>query len=366
MISTAFSLENASVPDEVKVKLKQMAQSISFSRYDQKGNNGYVFFGVNRLTKVNVAVKVYYWGGEAGHAEPHQLAQISSPNVLRILDAGLVDFTWAYFVTPECSKGDLDDLIEKTSIGNVKALDITYQVLSGLSYLHAEQFVHRDIKPSNIYLESSARVVIGDFGSVKKIVDAGGGVPASSHSDLFRPPEAIGQKKVGTLGDIYQTGILLYQLLGGYLSYQGEAYFSKKQRAAYDRLTGPDQSLFVKQLLGDKIVAGKLIDIDTLPPWVPKVLRKIVARATHLDPSKRFSSATAFMKALHDVRPQIPDWEVIDGTPILKTKKVSYRIIGGPDEWTAQKKGWGNWRNDSSMGTGTLHDLVERIESAVF
>jgi eukaryotic-like serine/threonine-protein kinase len=93
---------------------------------------------------------------------------MQSRKILSVFDAGYIDDRWAYFVTPYCTGGDLDDLLERSKIGNLKALDLVANILKGLSHLHSQQLLHRDIKPSNVYINEVGEAVIGDFGSVKK------------------------------------------------------------------------------------------------------------------------------------------------------------------------------------------------------
>ena len=43
----------------------------------------------------------------------------------------------------------------------------TYQLLSGIQYLHRRCIIHRDLKPQNILINSSGMLRICDFGQSK-------------------------------------------------------------------------------------------------------------------------------------------------------------------------------------------------------
>ena len=42
--------------------------------------------------------------------------------------------------------------------------DITYQLLSGVDFLHSHRIVHRDLKPQNILVSNDGKIKIADFG----------------------------------------------------------------------------------------------------------------------------------------------------------------------------------------------------------
>lgn len=360
-------LKGVNAPPEIKASLFNLSKSIHFIKEDTKAANGHVFFGVNRVTDKGVAVKFYYWGGKTVyHAEPNQLASIKSDHVLRIQDAGLIDNMWAYFITPTCVNGDLDDQLETSSIGNYAAVDYVYQILSGLSHLHEKRFLHRDLKPANIYVDENHKAVIGDFGSVKKLPDGHLTIPASSHSILYRPPETITTNSYGITGDIYQAGIVLYQLLGGYLPYDANAYLSRSDMQRLKSLASPaDESDFVDQCIKGLICSGKLLNYATMPPWVPESLKKIIKKSCHFDPEKRFQTASSFMAKLHAIRPSVLDWKVLDGHPVL-SGALSYRVFDEGEYSRVQKSRDGRpWRNDNSFQEGSVNELVSLVSGAV-
>lgn len=361
---TKLYIEGSNAPPEIKNSLVEFSKNIEFHREDLKAANGYVFFGTNRVTGLQVTLKYYYWGGKAEyHAEPRQLAQVNAENVLKIHDAGLLDAKWAYFVTQTCTGGDLDIVLESGPLGIRSALDYTYQVLSGLSHLHAVRFLHRDIKPANLYLTEGGSVVIGDFGSVKRLPEAEAAIPASSHSLLYRPPESIVTNSYGITGDVYQCGLVLYQLLGGSLPYDGLSWLNKRELIQLGVMATPlDQQEFIDRSVKAKIARGKAVNIGTLPPWVPKPVQRIINKACHLEPDQRFQSASAFMASLHKVRPEVPDWQVIDGCPTL-LGNTSFRISTTENGFAVHKRAGGDWRNDRTLVRETLEEIVSAISA---
>lgn len=359
---TKLYIENSNAPLEIKKSLQEFSKNIEFHREDSKAANGYVFFGTNRVTGLQVTLKYYYWGGKAEyHAEPRQLGQVVAENVLKIHDAGLLDTKWAYFMTPTCTGGDLDVVLEAGPLGIRLALDYTYQTLSGLSHLHASRFLHRDIKPANLYLSHDGSLVIGDFGSVKRLPEAEITIPASSHSLLYRPPESIVSNSYGISGDIYQCGLVLYQLLGGYLPYDGLAWLGKRELTHLDTLATPlDRQDYIDGCVKSKIAAGKAVIFSSLPPWVPKSVRRIINKACHVEPAQRYQTSSAFMAKLHEIRPHVPDWQIVEGYPTL-IGNPSYRITASAQGHAIQKRSGADWRNDRTIVGNTLEQLVNAI-----
>ncbi len=361
----SFYIDGANAPDEIKGQLRLLAQDIEFEREVTKGGNGYLFFGRNKILNTQVAVKFYYWGGEVNfHAEPSTLANIDSPNVLDVQNAGLIDGEWAYFVTPFCENGDMDDVIERTEIGNKKAVDLTCELLMGVGALHEQRYLHRDLKPANIYVGDDYRAIIGDFGSIKELPEGSDAIPSSSHAVLYRPPESIETNTYGFQGDIYQCGIVLYQLLGGHLPYDEVSWLSKSDRKHYNQLdNGADKSIYADQCVKAKIRRGKVLDLKSLPPWVPDNLRRTIRKATNVNPSSRFPTASAFHVHLNNLKPTIPDWLLEGGCPTLRAP-TSYKVCQSADGILIQKRrGLGQWRRDNSIDCVAIQGAIEQINA---
>ena len=275
-----LNIDTLSVPEPIKQKLNDLSKSITFDKQGRKGANGWLFFGQNLVHRQRVAVKFYDWGGDPQyHAEPQFLAQLNADTVISITNASFVDDDYAYFETPFYERGDLDDQLSCGIHENLRAVRMACDVLSGLSHLHAGGLVHRDLKPQNILLSDDDRAIIGDFGSVKRIPDGHATVPGSGHSLIYRPPESITTNTYGIAGDIYQVGILLYQLLGGSLPYEEVAWLNSRQQREYKRIADPiDQQIFAADAIKNRITSRRILDLHSLPPWVCTQLRRTLSK----------------------------------------------------------------------------------------
>jgi len=350
-------------PADVREKISTLSESIEFNSTSTNGQNGYVAFGRNRITNADVAVKFYYWGGESEfHLEPKTLTSLSSasPYILKVWDAGYAGDEWAYYVTPLCKGGDLEGLIAAGFCGTKRAIEICSDVLHGLCSLHQRRFIHRDLKPGNVYLDGK-KGVIGDFGSIAALPEGKDTIPASKHSLLYRPPESCASDEYGFEGDIYQVGILLYQLLGGRLPYDENEWLSDAQKSHAASLSCPEDRIYIDDCIKQIIAKGKLLDMSSLPPVVDERMRRIIRKATNKDPSKRFKSASDFLAKLSEAKLKVRDW-LPQSKMLLMRDRTSYRVSGdGP--FTVEKRRTGGWKTDHSLSELTqLNEIIRIIE----
>ncbi len=289
--------------------MHRLSESYEFSGSETKGANGYVFFGTNRVTGVQVAIKFYYWGDQPQlHAEPRILAQCSSENVVPIQVAELVGDGWAMFVTPRLI-GDLEEAINRERFSLHRALDAARDIYGGLCSLHGHGIVHRDLKPANILISNQGRAVIGDFGSVATLSPESLDAVASSHSILYRPPESFEANRYTKLGDLYQVGVLVHEMLGGPLPILPGDWVQPKNLREYHALaTEFEQSQYVDLEISTKIRAGKLLRSLPLPFCVPNRVRLFIKKQVSIDPGARARSAADAMSTLLSLRRASLDW----------------------------------------------------------
>lgn len=360
-----FNFDVLGIPVSIKDKLISISINIEITKRSRKGSNGWLFFGQNRIHNQKIAIKFYDWGGDVRyHAEPKNLAAINSENVIKILDASFVDNDYAYFLTPYFRKGDLDCEICNGIKGNLRAVAVARDILFGLSHLHAQNLLHRDLKAQNILIASDNKAVIGDFGSVKQIPQGDTTVPGSGHSLIYTPPESIISGLYGITGDIYQVGIVLFQMLGGNFPYEEFAWLNSRELQKYRALNDDiDRQLFATECIKKKIEKGKIVDLTSLPPWVCLQLRRTIAKACNVNPSKRYQSCAEFLARINAIRGQIHDWSIESGLPVRQGTN-RHRILYDQKhhEYFVQKDKGAGWRKDNSFKGRSLKELVDEIE----
>lgn len=208
----------------------------------------------------------------------------SNENVVRIYSAdddgaGGVVIRMEYY-----AQGSLADIYKGQPVEVDQAVRFIEQACRGLEHLHNIGILHRDIKPGNILLSDDNIAMLSDFGLAVTTTNVAVGPAAGYMAHL--PPESLtgGRFISDQLGDVFAMGVTLYRLL------EGDATLDDLRTRGVD----------VRQ----EIVAGRFPP-KTFSPHIHDKLRRVLRKATHADPAKRYASAADMRHALEAARPLV-------------------------------------------------------------
>ena len=158
-------------------------------------------------------------------------------------------------------------------------------ICNALAYCESNNIIHRDIKPGNIFINRFGDFKLGDFGIARSMSSANS-VMTQRGTERYMAPEIYQGGHYGFQVDIYSLGLVLYQ----YLNENRPPFCEKDDVTYYDY-----QNSQKRRIRGDPIPA---------PLHGSKKLQEVVLRAIEFDPSKRYSAATEFGRALQEALAQ--------------------------------------------------------------
>jgi eukaryotic-like serine/threonine-protein kinase len=224
-------------------------------------------------------------------AEGRILARLDHPGIARLLDGGATD-DGRPFLTMELVDGQpITEYCRQRSLDVAARLRLFLDVARAVEYAHRNLVVHRDLKPSNILVSADGQVKLLDFGIAKLLGDEVGEDPDTPHTRTgLRPmtpeyasPEQVRGEPITTASDVYQLGLLLYELLTGFRPYAAsESSADRRAESLREEPTAPSAAVLKPADASDAAArddltaarrVGRLLrgDLDTI---VLKALRR--------------------------------------------------------------------------------------------
>jgi len=231
--------------------------------------------------------------------EARAAAAIHHPNVIEVIDVGMIDGDVPYIMMEYLDGEPLARRVARDRLGVGKAVDITIQAARALAASHALEIVHRDLKPENMFLvpdphsPGGERVKVLDFGIAKLRRDWGGSEsPTTRTGMIFGTPAYMSPEQCRGLNaevdgttDVYALGCILYEMLCGKAPYVAPGW-------------------------GDVLMMHMQAEIpvpSALNPRVPASVDKVVTTALAKNKADRYASMRDMHRALAQARGEVED-----------------------------------------------------------
>ncbi len=211
--------------------------------------------------------------------EARVAGSLSHPSVVTVFDFVHEDGK-PYIAMEYLERGSLRPFVGALTLPQV--VGVLDSLLAALAHAETKRIVHRDIKPENLLVTSDGGVKIADFGIAKayqQVVTEEMLTPAGATvgTPAYMAPEQAMASEVGPWTDLYQTGVVAFELLAGRVPFRVEG----------------NPLAVMMQHISDPVPALPAGTDPALEAWVRALLEK--------DPSARPATAREASEALEEI-----------------------------------------------------------------
>lgn len=271
------------------------------------GGMGRVYLGVHPSIGSRVAIKLLSQECaqhptlvERFFAEARAVNVIRHESIVNVLDLANLADGRPYIVMEYLAGAPLSAIIKaRGALPFGGFTRVMVEVLSALQAAHDNGVVHRDLKPDNIYVLSSGRAKVLDFGVAKLKPEAGAVTDATRTGSLlgtphYMSPEQARGMPVDYRSDLYSVGVILFEGITGQRPFNTPTLYDLLK--AHVELQPP---------------SPRALRPDLLPAY-----EAVLLRALEKDPARRQQSARELAHALEQVSQYLPpeSWENLGAT----------------------------------------------------
>ena len=221
-----------------------------------------------KYVAVKIPISLDAMTGRSFITEMQNWTKLSHPNIVRLYDFNIMPLP--YFEEELCDSALSD---REKPLESQEAAWILFSICEGLKFAHAHKIIHRDLKPQNILLKNGVPK-ISDWG-LSRIISESSTTTATSFTPSYAAPEQINNKVKDERTDIWQLGVILYELITGVLPFTGDSMVEIGMNIA---TKDPERPVRI------------IPDTKVIEPVVMKCLQK--------DPAKRYQSVLELQKDL--------------------------------------------------------------------
>ena len=162
------------------------------------------------------------------------LARLRHPALVALRSAGTLDGGCAYLVMDFIDGQDIRKHCREQHFPAHRRMEMLVSIAEALEVAHGHGIIHRDLKPGNILVErnggarlidfGAARVLDGDLNTRQEHTLTGQIIGTLSY---LSPEQASGNSRhADHRSDLYQLGVVAYELLAGTLPYEMDGHTS--------------------------------------------------------------------------------------------------------------------------------------------
>ena len=264
-------------PEQKNYFPRELESKYTEITYIGRGGIAWVFSARRKSDGVKIAVKIPISFDETtGKCFLNEIAAWETLRHENIVEVTAVNILPVPYVEMEFVPGSLEALEKPLPVW--KAVHIINGVTAGLQYAHEHGFIHRDIKPHKILLTEDVVPKITDWGMSKVLAADIKKSSIAGFSLSYAAPEQVSPSEFGRTGertDIYQLGVVFYELVTGSIPFGGESIVE----------------------VGNAILRENPIAPSEYNPDAMAV-QKIILKCLEKDPAHRYQSAAELLDAL--------------------------------------------------------------------
>jgi TolB-like protein len=217
--------------------------------------------------------------------EMRATAAFGHPGIAGFYDAGETE-NCLYLAMEYVPGHSLQLELNKSPIPSRSLRDYSLQIAAALEHAHARGIIHRDIKAANVMVVEGGVIKLLDFGLALNIVSGEETATALTSAGMvvgtlqYCAPEVLAGRAATMRSDIYNLGVLMYEMACGRLPFAG--------------LQGAS--------LVTAVLRGQAPTLRERNPAVSERMCKVIARAMAVEPHERFQSAAELSAALRTMQ----------------------------------------------------------------
>ena len=264
-----------------------------------QGGMGSVFRAQDERLDRNVAIKVLPPGTVADETarkrfrqEALALSKLNHPHIATIFDFDTQD-DMDFLVMEYVAGQSLEAILKEGPLPESEVIQVAKQVLEALEEAHENGVIHRDLKPGNIVMTVKGKAKVLDFGLAKLLSKTSETMgPAANLTQTghtvgtvpYMAPEQLQGADADTRSDIYSVGVVLYEMA------TGRRPFLERQMHS-----------LIQAILNKKPPAPRSVN-----PKMSPALEETILKALEKNPSKRYQTASDFLRGLTQTESTLP------------------------------------------------------------